>query len=214
MSIKVALVDDHRMLREALRSLLASESEIEIVGEASDGRGALALADELALDVFVLDIGMPGLNGIEVARQLRRRDPPVKILALSAHTDRQFVLEMLKAGASGYVSKGAASAELIGAIKTVASGGSYFGSEAAGAVLNRLQDEEPKSAPPASVLGSRERQVLSMLANGKRSPDIARQLRIAISTVEVHRRNIMRKLGIHSVAELTKYAVREGLASL
>jgi DNA-binding NarL/FixJ family response regulator len=214
MSIRVALADDHRMLREALRSLLLSESEIQLIGEASDGRGALRLASEQTFDVFVIDIGMPGMNGIEVAQQLRRQQPKIKILALSAHTDKQFVIEMLKAGASGYVSKVAASAELIGAIKTVANGGSYFGPEAATAVLNRLQDDEPRVAPPVSVLGPREREVLSMLANGKRSPDIARQLRIAISTVEVHRRNIMRKLGIHSVAELTKYAVREGLASL
>jgi DNA-binding NarL/FixJ family response regulator len=214
MSIRIALADDHRMLREALRSLLLNEPGIEIVGEASDGRSALKLATELAFDVFVVDIGMPGLNGIEVAQQLRRQRPSVKILALSAHTDKQFVIEMLKAGASGYVSKAAAATDLVGAIKTLASGGSYFGPEAAGAVLTRLQNDEPQSAPPSSVLGPRERQVLAMLANGKRSPDIARQLRIAISTVEVHRRNIMRKLGLHSVAELTKYAVREGLASL
>jgi DNA-binding NarL/FixJ family response regulator len=210
MKLRLVLADDHRMLREALAEMLAKEPEMEIAGEAGSGREALEKVEALRPDVLVLDIGLPDMSGIEVARRLRFGK--TKVLVLSAYADKRFVREALKAGAMGYVSKGAAGDELANAVRAIARGDSYLSPEVAGPLVRDLQEPERGSPPPSSVLAPREREVLKLIAEGKRSADIAARLGIALSTVEAHRRNINRKLGLHTVADLTKYALREGLA--
>lgn len=212
MTIRVLLVDDHRLLREALRDALVREPDITVAGEAGDGRSTLELAAKLAPDVIVLDIGLPDLNGIEVAARLLEAQPDVKIVALSAYADKRFVSEMLHAGAAAYVTKSSAATELVRAIRAVAAGQSYLCPEVAGAVVSEVRGRGQRGA--AERLGRREREVLRLIAEGARSLEIAEQLHISPGTVEVHRRNIMRKLGLRTVAELTKYAIREGLISL
>ena len=212
MTIRVLLADDHRLVREALRDALTKESDIDVVGEAGDARAALEQARALAPDVVVLDIGLPDLNGMEVAARLRQAGNTAKIVALSAYSDKRFVIEMLRAGATAYVTKSAAGTELVRAIRAVAAGQSYLCAEVAGALISEVRNHSlPGEAPR---LARREREVLRLIAGGLRSPAIAEQLHIAVSTVEVHRRNIMRKLDLHTVAELTKHAIREGIVSL
>jgi two-component system NarL family response regulator len=160
-------------------------------------------------DVIVLDIGLPDLNGVEVAARLRQTGNDARIVALSAYHDKRFVIEMLRAGAMGYVTKSAISAELVRAVQAAAAGQSYLSSDVAGALVDQVQDGSRRGSTP--VLGRREREVLRLVAEGKRSIAIAEQLHIAVATVDVHRRNIMRKLGLRTVAELTKYAIREGI---
>lgn len=207
--IRVLLAEDHRLVREALRDTLAKEPGIAVVGEAGSGAQALELARTLSPEVVVLDIALPDLNGIEVAARLARFDPPPRIVALSAYTDKRFVTEMLRAGAAAYVTKSAAGTDLVRAIRAVAQGQGYLCPEVAGALVAEMRDGEAAGAAPR--LGRREREVLRLVAEGARSQDIAAQLHIAVATVEVHRRNIMRKLDLHSVAELTRYAIREGI---
>jgi DNA-binding NarL/FixJ family response regulator len=211
-TIRVLLVDDHRMVREALREVLDRVDDIEIVGEAGDARDALAQADALAPDVVVLDISLPDLNGVEVAARLKDAGNLAKIVALSAFSDKRFVTAMLRAGASAYVTKSAAGTELVRAIRAVAANQGYFSPEIAGTLLSEVRDR-PLAGEP-TPLARREREVLRLIAEGGRSPSIAKQLHISVATVEVHRRNIMRKLGLRTVAELTKHAIREGIVSL
>ncbi len=215
MSIRVLLVDDHAMMREGLRLLLEKMPEVEVVGEADDGHKAIELANSLVPDVVVMDVGMPELNGMEATSRILADNPDVKVVALSVYSDRQYILGMLKAGASGYVLKAAAGEELFRAIEAVTKNRKYISSQVADVVIDGYI--ETNSAPGKSArieLGSRERQVLQLLAEGMNSPNIASRLNIAIKTVETHRRNIMRKLNIHSIAKLTKYALREGLTEL
>jgi two-component system NarL family response regulator len=214
MSIRVLLADDHRLLRDALRALLANEHDVQVVGEASDGRAMLELARKLQPDLVVLDIAMPDLNGIEAAARLRTQDAGIKIVAISAYADKRFVLEMLNAGAKGYVVKAAAGTELVRALRAVAEGHDYLCAEVAGTVIERATGGSPGTAAARVHLGRREREVLQLLAEGETSPAIAVRMHISVATVEAHRRNIMRKLDLHSIAELTKYAIREGLTSL
>jgi two-component system NarL family response regulator len=214
MSIRVVLVDDHRVLRDALRSFLDKESDFSVVGEANNGREALKLVRTLKPDVVVLDVAMPEMNGFDTAARIRTRYPKTKMLALSAHTDKRYVLGMLDAGVAGYVSKNAAAREVVQAIRTVAKGQSYLGPELAQAVVAGIRDIRSAADGELQTLGRREREVLQLLAEGHRSADIAVRLSIAVGTVEAHRRNIMRKLNMHSLSELTKFAVREGLTSL
>jgi DNA-binding NarL/FixJ family response regulator len=210
----VLLVDDHQLVREALRDTLANEADIEVVGEAGDAATALERTRSLAPDVVVLDIGLPDLNGIEAAGRLRQQTSgSAKIVALSAYTDRRFVTEMLRAGASAYVTKSSAGTELVRAIRAVASGQTYICPEAAESLVSAVRNAS-SDGEPVPRLSPREREVLKLIAEGVRSPAIAEQLHISVGTVEVHRRNIMRKLDLRTVAELTRYAVREGLASL
>jgi two-component system NarL family response regulator len=215
MRIRVMLADDHKILREALRGVLAKEDDIEVVAEAGDGFEAMRLAREHAPDVLVMDIGMPGMGGIDATRRLAAECPGTRILALSTFMDRSMVLQMLEAGASGYVVKSAGSEELLRGIRSVARNNTYLSPEIAAAVVDSVRGKKLPAATPGrkDLLGRREREVLALLAEGKTSSEIADTLHIATSTVEVHRRNIMRKLGLHSVAELTKYAIRSGLTS-
>jgi DNA-binding NarL/FixJ family response regulator len=212
MNIRVLLVEDHRMVREALREVLTKVPDIDVVGEAGDAQGGLQLAEALVPDVIVLDIRLPDLNGIEVAARLRDAGNTAKIVALSAFSDKRFVTEMLRSGASGYVTKSAAGSELVSAIRAVASGHGYFSPDIAAALVAEVR--ESGNAANSQTLARREREVLRLIAEGARSTEIATRLHITVATVEVHRRNISRKLGLHTVAELTRYAIREGFASL
>jgi DNA-binding NarL/FixJ family response regulator len=215
MRIKILLVDDHKVLRDGLRSILDSMNDIEIVGEAENGFEAIDIARALVPDVIVMDIGMKGLNGLDATREIKKDNPDVKIVALSAHSDKQYVLGMLEAGASGYVLKTCAVDEIHRAIRAVVEGNLYVCPDITGMVVEARCGVSPGSGALAgSTLGPRERQVLQLLAEGDSSPMIAKRLHIATSTVETHRRNLMRKLDVHSIAELTKYAIREGLTSL
>jgi len=213
MTIRVMLVDDHKMLREALRGILERTTDIKLVAEADDGPAALMLARELAPDVVVMDIGLVGMSGIEATRRMLAENPAIKVLALSAFSDRGIVLQMLHAGARGYVVKSAGSEELLHGIRAVAQGETYLYAEAAAALVDSLRRPSLQGIR-SETLGQREREVLRLVASGKTSAQIAETLHIAPGTVEVHRRNIMRKLDLHSVAELTRYAIREGLAPI
>jgi DNA-binding NarL/FixJ family response regulator len=212
---RVLLVDDHRIMREGLRSLIESSPEFVVVGDASDGRRGVTLARQLVPDVIIMDIGMAGLNGVDATRQIVAHDGSAKVIALSTYADRRYVLGMLEAGASGYVLKSSAGSELLRAIKSVCRGKKYLSPEIADTVvtsyLNRVY---PAAGSGFPELGKREREVVQLLAEGKTSKEIAYMLDISTRTVEAHRRNITQKLDIHSVAELTKYALREGLTRL
>ena len=213
MSIRIVLADDHKMILAALRSLLEKEIDIAVVGEAGDGAALLELVERTAPDIAVVDVGMPGMNGIEATRRLLAARPVLKVIALSAYSDKRFVLEMLDAGAKGYLIKASAGDELPRAIRAIAQGQTYLCPEVAGTIVEAARGKSSPEVNAAAKLGQREREVLALLAEGKSSSEIAARMHIAASTVEVHRRNIMRKLDLHSVAELTKYAIREGLTS-
>jgi two-component system NarL family response regulator len=213
MVIRVVVAEDHRMVRELLVALLAGEAGIAVVGQAANGLEAIEAAQALRPDLLVLDVSLPGLDGIEVARRLKKSQPELKVLALSIYAEKRFVRAMLRAGADGYLLKTSAVTELVDAIRAIARGKLYLSPEVA---REALGDDFPAGSPaePSSPIGRRERQVLALLAEGKRSHEIAVSLHISIATVEAHRRNIMRKLGLHTVAELTRYAIRKGLTSL
>jgi len=214
-NIKVLLADDHKIVRDGLRTLLENHPEITVVGEAEDGRETVQLAQKLAPAVVIMDIAMPDLNGIEATRQIISEHPHIKVVALSMHSDRRFVSEMLKAGASAYLLKDCAFEELVNAILTVMKNKIYLSPAIAGVVIENYIRNAPKSEPSVfSLLSDREREVLQLMAEGKATKEIASHLHVSIKTVETHRMNIMTKLDIHSVAELTKYAIREGLTSL
>lgn len=211
-TIRVLIADDHQMLRKGLAGLLA-ESGFEVVAEAGDGREAVRLAGQLLPDVAVLDVTMPGLNGIEAARSICRDAPSVRVLALSMHSESRFVTEMFKAGANGYVLKMCEFEELAEAVRTVAAGGSYVSRQVAGEVIRNLAGQLPDSSD-AGGLSDREREVLQLLAEGKSSKECALLLHVSVKTIDTHRRQIMQKLNLSSVAELTKYAIRSGLTNL
>lgn len=209
MAIRVLLVDDHVLLRQALCLILSGERAIEVVGELGDGVMVEETVTLLAPDVVLMDISMPGVNGVDATRSLLRNQPAQRVLVLSSYNSKKLVAELLQMGARGYVLKSTSADELIGAIKQVANGGIYC---SPGLEADLERDEIGSRAPHA--LGQREKEVLSLLALGKSSPQIALELQIAASTVDVHRRNIMGKLDLHSVAELTHYAVRTGMISI
>lgn len=211
MTVRILLVDDHQMFRDALRSLLGKAPDLEVVAETGNGLEVVDLARKTCPDVVCMDIGMPGMNGIEITRCLIAACPDVKVIALSAYSDQRFVVDMMRAGASAYVTKGEAGDELLRAINAVRQNRNYFCPAAANVVAGALSGGGEQGELRAQ-LGARERQVLQLVAEGYTSLQIAEQLHIAASTVEVHRRNIMRKLNKHSVAELTRYAIQSGLA--
>ena len=214
MQIAILLADDHEIIRNGLRSLIEKEGGLKVIGEAENGRTAIHLARELKPDVVVMDIGMPDLNGIEATRQITSEVPGVKVLALSMHTDKRFVTGMLKAGASGYMLKDGAFEELIHAIRLVASNRIYLSPGIGSVLVDDLRHPSQDKGPALPLLTAKEREVLQLVAEGKSTKEIASQLNVSVKTAETHRQHIMEKLGIHSVAELTKYAVREGLTSL
>ncbi len=218
MSVKVILVDDHQMFREGLRSLIDRQTDIEIIAEAADGRTTIKLLQELLPDVVIMDVSMPGLNGIEATRQIKATYADVKVIALSMHSSRRYVIEMLKAGASGYLLKDCAVKELCEAIRIVAAGQVYLNPRIGTLVINDylqyLSENTVAKFADSSVLSVREREVLQLLTEGKRTKEIASILHVSIKTVERHRQNITGKLDLSSIAELTKYAIQEGLTSV
>ena len=215
MPIKILLADDHAIVRSGLRALLEKESDLEIIGEVEDGRKAVEMAIELRPNVVIMDISMPQLNGVEATRILLKEISEVKVIALSMYTERRFAAEMLAAGASGYVLKSEAFAELVQAIHSVMKGKAFLSPGIAKLVIDdyKLHLSKNESIPPCP-LSHREREVLQLLAEGKSTKEMAAVLHISIKTIDAHRQQIMGRLGIHSVAELTKYAIREGLTSL
>jgi two-component system, NarL family, response regulator NreC len=216
MKTRILLADDHRIVREGLKSLLNDEPDMEVVAEAPDGRQAVEMVDEHSPDVVVMDIGMPQLNGIEATRRIVADHPNARVIALSMHSDRRFMSEILKAGASGYLLKDGAFEELAGAIRTVNEGRMYLSPRITDVVLDDyVRTMSIRGEPSAfAALTPREREVLQLLAEGKATKQAAAALHVSVKTVETHRRQIMTKLDIHSVAELTKYAIREGLTTV
>jgi DNA-binding NarL/FixJ family response regulator len=216
MKLRVILADDHQVIREGLRNLIEEQQDMEVVAEAGNGREAIKLCNDMKPDVIVMDVAMPDLNGIEATRQIVSDCPATRVLALSMHADKHYAAGMLGAGAAGYVLKDCAFDELSDAIRRVATSGSYLSPEIEGVVLRdyveRLSGEGGDSA--FSVLTDREREVLQLVAEGHTTKQIADSLHVSVKTVESHRQNIMDKLEIRSIAELTKYAIREGLTSL
>jgi two-component system, NarL family, response regulator NreC len=214
MSIKVMIADDHQIVREGLRAMLEKEHDIKVVGEAVDGRITERLARELVPDVIIMDVAMPDLNGIEATRHIVAELPGIKIIALSMHDDRRFVLNMFKAGAKGYMLKDCAFKDLAKAIRVVMAHKTYLSHAIADIVLkDYLASSGPTKSSAFQLLSPREREVLQLIAEGKTSGQIADNLHISVKTVESHRQQIMMKLKIKSIAELTKYAIREGLTS-
>jgi two-component system NarL family response regulator len=206
------MVDDHRMFREALRGPMSLAPDIEWVAEASTGAEALEVLRQFHPDILVLDIGLPDMNGIEVAQRARADHPRTAIVVLSGYADRMFVEEVLKAGACAYVLKSAGAEELLRAIRAAASGQSFLCPESTAVMVKGLKVSPPAEGPLA-ILTRREQQILKLLAEGGRAAGIALVLGISVATVEVHRRNIKSKLGLHTTAELTRYAIREGLVA-
>jgi two-component system, NarL family, response regulator NreC len=215
LKIKIVIADDHKIMREGLKSLIEKQPDMEVAAEAQDGLAVTKLARKLVPQVIIMDIGMPEMNGIDATRQIISENKEIKIIALSMHSDRRFVLEMLKAGASGYLLKDSAFEELVNAVHTVMSGQSYLSPRITDIVVKEYLYNMPKSESTVfTVLTGREREVLQLLAEGKSTKQIAATLNLSVKTVETHRQQIMDKLEIRTVAELTKYAIREGLTSL
>ena len=211
MKTRIILADDHMMIRQGLRSLIGRQDGMEVIAEASDGRQAVELAHQLKPDVIVMDISMPNLNGIEATRRILGESPATRIIALSMHADSEFVTRMIEAGARGYMLKDCAFEELIAAIHTVLSGRSFMSPGIAAAAGGQARAPAAPTRTALSSLTPREREVLQLIAEGKSTKRVAADLAVSVKTVETHRHNIMEKLGIHTVAELTKYAIREGL---
>lgn len=219
MRISVLLADDHKIMREGLRALLESQSGLEVVGEASEGRAAVALAKKTVPNIVVMDVGMPGLNGIEATEQIiAGAGNKTKVVGLSMHADRRFVTAMLRAGASAYVLKDCAFDELIRAIHCVLTGKVFLSPRIAGVVVDDyLLYSKGKKSPGDDQkhdLTRRQREILQLLAEGASAKNIASRLQLSVKTVDGHRQNIMDKLGLENIAALTRYAIREGITSL
>ena len=212
MGTSILLVDDHRMMRDGLRALLEQHDQYTIVGEASDGRTAVEMADSLQPDIVVMDISMPKLNGVEATRKILADHPHMKIIALSMHADRRYVMQMLDAGASGYLIKNSASEDMVRALGIVVGGQSFLSPAITDQVIHVATDQH-RDESAFSVLTNREREVLQLLAEGRSSKEIAAELYLSVKTIEARRRDIMNKLDIHNVAALTRYAIHEGITT-
>ena len=206
--IRILLADDHAVVRQGFKMILDAQPDMEIVGEAANGREALALAEEVRPDVVVMDVAMPELNGIEATRRLAASVPHARVLALSMHKDSVYVREILRAGARGYVLKESVAGDLVKAVRAVASGEGYLSPAVSNAVLD---DYRRHVTNPIDLLTSREREVLQMLAEGKTNKEIAAVLDLSVYTIDAHRGRIMEKLNLHSINELVRFAVRNGL---
>ena len=208
MSIRVLIADDHTIVREGLRKLLSKKRGIEVVGDAGDGRSAVALAEKLKPEIVIMDVTMPELNGMEATRQILERVSGVKVIALSMHNRREFVQEMMRAGASAYLLKDRAFSELAGAVHAVRDGKTVISPGVKGW---RRGGASAADDGAAAVLTPREREVLQLIAEGKTTKTMASALHVSVKTIETHRRHMMAKLGIHSIAKLTKYAITNGI---
>jgi two-component system, NarL family, response regulator NreC len=212
MSIRIILADDHAVLRHGLSKSFQNEKDMEIIAQAKDGRSTVELVKELKPDVVIMDIGMPDLNGIEATRQIIRDFPRIKVIALSMHSSKNFIIEMFKAGASGYLLKDCEFDELVNAVRIVVANKTYISPSISDVVVeNYVRNFPEKKDSVFSVLSKREREVLQLLTEGKTTKQIAKSLHISTKTVEVHRLNVMNKLKIDNIAQLTKYAIQEGL---
>jgi len=212
---RIVLADDHKIIRDGLKALLEKEREMEIVAEAENGRQALQLVRKHNPDIVIMDISMPDLNGIDATRQITSEQPSVKVIALSMHSQRQFVDGMLRAGVSAYLLKDTAFEELVKAVRIVLSGKKYLSPDVTDIVFQDYRQPPVfDAAEQTAELTQREREVLQLIAEGRATKEIASRLHISVKTVETHRKHIMEKLDLHTVAELTKYAIREGITSL
>lgn len=211
MSIDALIADDHSIVREGLRRLLEAEGDIDVVGEAADGREVLDLVEQHEPAVVILDITMPRLGGLETLERLRSRHPKVKVILLSMHGDPPFIQSAVALGADGYILKNGRAGELVAAVRAVVKGGSYFSPPVAKEIVETLRTPQRASTEPFSVLSSREREVLQLIAEGLSAKEIARDLGISTKTVEAHRTSVMRKLGARKATELVRYALRHGL---
>jgi DNA-binding NarL/FixJ family response regulator len=214
MSIRILLADDHEILLDGLRALLEKETDFKVIGVARDGREAVEKAHSLMPDVVVMDISMPGLNGIDATRQITAKRPEAKVLCLSAHAEPRFVEAMLEANASGYLLKEYSHDSLVQAIRHMIANEVYICPRVGYAVVRALKAERPSAAAATEPLTDREREILQLIAEGHSTKEIAGRLFLSIKTVGTHREHLMEKLGIHSVAGLTKYAIREGLTEV
>lgn len=215
--INVLLADDHTIVRKGLRALLETEETIEVLDEAEDGREALKKTQKLLPDVVVMDIAMPGLNGLEATRQIKKQFPAIKVLILSMHTTKEYIFQTLRAGASGYLVKKAAPRDLVSAIQAVSRGESFLSPTISATVIEeyiRGAEKTVKEEDPFEILTNREREVLQLIAEGNSIRKIAENINVSPKTVEVHRSHIMEKLDIHNTPELTKYAIQKGITSL
>jgi DNA-binding NarL/FixJ family response regulator len=205
---RVLLADDHSVVRRGFRMILSAQQDMEVVGEATNGREAIDVSERLQPDVVVMDVSMPELNGIEATRRISERSPRTRVLALSMHKDSVYVREILRAGARGYLLKDASDADLVTAVRAVARGEGYLSPAVSEAVLS---DYRKHVTDPIDLLSSREREVLQLIAEGKTNKEIANTLHLSVYTVEAHRGRVMEKLNLHSTGELVRFAIRNGL---
>jgi DNA-binding NarL/FixJ family response regulator len=212
---KIVIAEDHTILREGLRALLSSQEDLEVVGEAGDGREAIRQVEKLTPDLILMDLSMPKMNGIEAIREIRRRVPETRILALTVHKAEEFILEVLQSGADGYIPKDASSNELVMAIKSILLGKRYLSPSVSNFVIEGYLESKRTSEPttPWDKLTKREREILKLIAEGHKNKEIADYLCISVKTVEKHRANLMKKLDLHSAAALTAYAMERGLVT-
>ena len=208
--IRVLIADDHAIVREGICLLLARHKDIEVVGQATDGRQAVARVAELRPDVVLMDITMPEVSGLEATQEIHKKFPATRVLVLTQHENKEFIFPLLRAGAAGYIFKRARAQELIGAIRAVFAQGAYLPPEVAHAVVDALA-QPASEARAGSILSEREKEIVRLVAEGLSSREIAERLTISAKTVETHRANVMEKIGAHTTAELIKYAIREGL---
>lgn len=210
MPIRIVIADDHEIVRQGVKNLLAGEADMELCGEATMGRDAVDLVAKVKPDVAILDISMPGLNGIEATRQILKAQPKIKVLMFTMHDAEQLVHEVFSAGAKGYLLKSDAGRHLVSAVRTVASGTPYFSSRLSQTIFEGFlkKDLPHASSQPDQKSTSREREIIQLLAEGKSNKEVAAVLGISVKTAETHRAAVMRKLGLHSVSELVRYAIR------
>jgi len=211
--IRILLVDDHAVLRDGIRALLSLHDDIEVVGEASEGKEAVAKAQELIPDVVIMDIAMPGMDGLEATRRIRKKHPKMKVLVLTQHDNKEYILSVIKAGASGYVPKRALGSELVSAIHAVKEGDSFLYPSAAAALIEDYL-QQTKQEDPYDQVTPREREIFKLIAEGHTSREIADMLFLSLRTVQGHRLKIIEKLNLHNRTELIKYAMRKGLVNL
>ena len=215
MAIRILLADDHGILRQGIRSLIEKHADMQVVGEADNGLAAVEMTRKLRPDVVIMDVSMPGLDGIEATRQIKSELPEVKVLALSVHAKREFILDMVRAGVSGYMLKECAFEDLINAIKTLVAGQSYFSPQVASIVLNGIAKDGFQFVDCDRVMFTlRESQVLRLLTGGESAKQIAAEVGLSVKTVESIRRHIMEKAAVNNLADLTKFAIREGLTKI